>query len=433
MDTYHDDMRDIDRAFLGAVPSQHSVGRGYVVLVSLSDFTSGRGFYISQALRKLQFRVSIVTNLPLYGRGSAVETSDFGIAQSQFKIPFAQTLYKSIAGRMWVYVAFSVIAFFRMMKFKTRILYCRPPHPFSDMACLLYKLFHPDVKIISDTTDLWPDSLMYFRANRFMKAILVKLGFGVNSIVYNRVDAIVTHNSELKKILQSRFSKPVFIVPGAIDTERFRMVGKEEAAPLLEPELRQKLANKFVVMHAGTLGPFQQPDLMIDLAERLDDRFCIVILGAGLLETDMRRRAHELCLTNIMFLGTQPHENMPAFYAAADAFLFTSSPPRSTRVPSSFLKIVLPKKFIEYSASGRPIICVCDPCIASELCDSYNAGFVIHPDDLDGVLSKILLLKTDSEMSESLGKNARRMAEEIFSIQAAARELDEVFDSLESK
>lgn len=321
-----------------------------------------------------------------------------------------------------VYAAFSLIASIRMMRYKADILYSRPPHPFSDVACLLYRLFHPDVKIISDTTDLWPDALEYTHMNRFMKTFMMGLGSAVNYIVYDRVDTIVTHNSELKKILLSRFSKPTFTLPGAIDLEEFKAMGKDEAMGLIQPDLKSRLAGKFVIVYAGMLGSFQQPGLMIDLANQLDDSYRLLIVGTGPLESELRRRANASHLTNVVFLGIQPHEMMPALYGVADVFLLTYAPTR-------FLKIGLPKKFIEYSASGRPIICVCLPCAASDLCVSAKAGFVIDPDDLGGIANKVSLLKANREVRESMGKNARHLAENTFSIGAAAKTLAEVVDS----
>jgi colanic acid biosynthesis glycosyl transferase WcaI len=410
-----------DRAS-GVASSTTRAMRKHVVLIQLSDFGMGRGLYLSQALGT-RFDVSAVTNRAVYGHGEDVRfEEESNVRLVQFDIPFAQALYRSVAGRLLVYGMFCFIAFTRAIKLKGQVLYSRGPHPFTEVVCVLYRVFNRDVKIISDTTDLWPDSLEYTPMNGVLKSVLIRLGTAVNRFVYRRVDAIVTHVEGEGRVLMSRYSKPTFVVPGAVDLNQFGAIGKEDALGKLDPSLKLRLDGKFVVMHAGLLGPFQQPSQIVDLAKKLDDTFCVLVVGTGPSEVEMRRRATDLGLSNIVFMGAQPSSAMPRLYGVADAFLLTYA-------PISMLRLGLPKKFIEYSASGRPIICVCLPCAASQLCLSAKAGFIVNPGDVEDLASKVFLLKADGKLRESMGRGARRLAEETFSVDAAARTLARIVDS----
>ena len=76
----------------------------------------------------------------------------------------------------------------------------------------------------------------------------------------------------------------------------------------------------------------------------------------------------------------------------------------------------LPKSLIEADAIGRPIITSNSVGCKETLVDGYN-GFLIQPKDVDALTEKLDLLLSDKELRVNMGKNARKYAEDYFSIE----------------
>lgn len=76
----------------------------------------------------------------------------------------------------------------------------------------------------------------------------------------------------------------------------------------------------------------------------------------------------------------------------------------------------LPKSLIEADAIGRPIITSNSVGCKETLVDGYN-GFLIQPKDVDALTEKLDVLLSDKELRVKMGKNARKYAENYFSIE----------------
>lgn len=75
----------------------------------------------------------------------------------------------------------------------------------------------------------------------------------------------------------------------------------------------------------------------------------------------------------------------------------------------------LPKSLIEADAIGRPIITSNSVGCKETVIDGYN-GFLIQPKDVDALTEKLDLLISNKELCTQMGANARKYAEEYFSI-----------------
>lgn len=76
----------------------------------------------------------------------------------------------------------------------------------------------------------------------------------------------------------------------------------------------------------------------------------------------------------------------------------------------------LPKSLIEANAVGRPIITSNSVGCKETVIDGYN-GFLIQPRDVDALTEKLDVLLSDKELRVKMGKNARKYAEDYFSIE----------------
>ncbi|MEJ2709472.1 MAG: glycosyltransferase, partial [Anaerolineales bacterium] len=100
--------------------------------------------------------------------------------------------------------------------------------------------------------------------------------------------------------------------------------------------------------------------------------------------------------------GYLHHREAIAHLMAADALILIVGPG-----PGS--EIVLPGKIFEYLASGKPILGLVPPGVSADLIREANAGFVVDPQDVQGIAAQIrnmyerwqldrLSVHTDSEV-----------------------------------
>ena len=101
-------------------------------------------------------------------------------------------------------------------------------------------------------------------------------------------------------------------------------------------------------MFAGNIGPVQSVETVLRAAEILkQEPVKFHIVGGG---TDLERlKGIAKNLDNVFFYGRRPLEEMPKFYAMADAMLVTL-------IADPVLSLTLPGKVQTYMAAGKPII-----------------------------------------------------------------------------
>lgn len=92
----------------------------------------------------------------------------------------------------------------------------------------------------------------------------------------------------------------------------------------------------------------------------------------------------------------------------------------------------LPKSLIEANAIGRPIITSNSVGCKETVIDGYN-GFLIQPKDVDALTEKLDLLLSDKELRVKMGKNARKYAEDYFSIEVVKERHLAIYSELVSK
>lgn len=89
----------------------------------------------------------------------------------------------------------------------------------------------------------------------------------------------------------------------------------------------------------------------------------------------------------------------------------------------------LPKSLIEADAVGRPIITSNSVGCKETLVDGYN-GFLIQPKDVDALTEKLDILLSDKELRVKMGKNARKYAEDYFSIEVVKERHLAIYEEL---
>jgi 1,2-diacylglycerol 3-alpha-glucosyltransferase len=229
----------------------------------------------------------------------------------------------------------------------------------------------------------------------------------------DRADAVIAPSAVVREQLGARgVAAPVAVVPTGVDLRRFRP-GERDAA-------RRALglpADVPLVLYVGRLDREKSVDRVLLAFERVAGTLGhahLWLVGQGKEAETLRRMAARLTAGHrVHFAGVRPHASLPAWYHAADLFLFASETETQGLV------------LAEAAACGLPAVAVAAPG-----CDE-----VVH-DGLSGILAKgdpealaeaAIGLLLDAEQRAVMGVRARQVAERDFDLELQITRTLEVY------
>ncbi len=210
--------------------------------------------------------------------------------------------------------------------------------------------------------DLWPASL---NAGGITGGVIYRWFHREAGKVYRHVHKILISSKSFAQYLQKQF--------GVTNTAYLPQYAEDAFSP---DECRKTPDEYIDLMFAGNIGTAQSVDTIIRAAARCKDienlRWHIV--GDGIELDRCKALAEELDVA-VTFYGRRPIEQMPQYYAMADAMLVTMQ-------KDSVIGLTLPGKIQSYLAAGKFIIGV-DHGETAEVIRSNQCGLCCDIDDPD--------------------------------------------------
>lgn len=181
------------------------------------------------------------------------------------------------------------------------------------------------------------------------------------------------------------------------------------------------LSPGFRVMFAGNIGVAQDFPAILDAAERLKGYPDIhwIVLGdgrmGGWVREEVVRRGIE---ATVHLLGSYPPEQMPQFFAHADAMLVSLK-------PDPVFSLTVPAKLQAYMACGRPIIAMLDG-EGARIVEAAGAGVTCPAGDGHALAEAVLKMVQLAPQTRAMMSTQAR----IYSIANFGRE--QIFRRLEA-
>ena len=262
--------------------------------------------------------------------------------------------------------------------------------------------------------DLWPESLS---ATGFVtNPVLLGMVAQMVRLIYRACDGVlVTSRAFIPRVQKSGVSaERIYYFPQYAEAEY-----QPQAADLSWAQ-GQGLPEGFKVMFAGNMGTAQDLFTVLDAAERtLAQGIQWVFLGDGSVRADLEAQVAKRHLTNVHFLGSRPSNEMPQFFAHADALLVSLT-------ANELFSLTVPAKVQSYLACGRPILASLDG-EGAEIVREAGAGLVVPPQNADALASAALQLKEmDMQSREMLGQRGRHYCEQHFERETRLTELEKI-------
>jgi len=244
--------------------------------------------------------------------------------------------------------------------------------------------------------DIFPDAIINSKLID-KTSVIAKIWNAANKVIFYKARRIITISDGMKHILQQYHTNiKIDVIPIWANTKLFTKVTKDENFFLLE----QGLTDKFVILYSGNLGYSHDVEVIVELAEMLQDvDVFFLIIGSGGKYSNISNQINLRGLTNCRILPLQPSNILPYSFSAADIAIVTLSKNASN--------LSVPSKTYNYLSVGAPLLCIAEQdSELGKLVSKYSIGMCFSKDQTVLMSQYILKVKSDILYKDTLAKNA---------------------------
>ena len=207
------------------------------------------------------------------------------------------------------------------------VILLEAPHPEFIPIVNQVKSLNPQTKVIYDCIDNWDSSLGWIWYKKEIEDEVISL-----------VDFITVSAETLRERMQSLTSKPIYLIPNAVNTRVF----KKDGCYITPKDLP---TDKPIAIYVGAMwGEWFDWDLLYEMAKEFNINF--VLIGNCPQERLSELKKDE----NIYYLGLKPQFELPAYLSQAKIALIPF------KYDDKIIKYTNPLKVYEYLAMGLPVV-----------------------------------------------------------------------------
>ncbi len=258
-----------------------------------------------------------------------------------------------------------------------------------------------------------------------MNAVVGGYYHGLERRLLQRSEAIVPIADDMLSILSESwevFERQCMVVRNWSPLDRLAPGAKDNAW-----SRAHGLAGRKVALYTGSLGPMENPLLLVELAEKLRGRSdaLVLVVSSGAGAEAIAREANARGLANLRVLPFQPYEHYGDVLASADVLL--------AMVNSDAGVLYVPSKASSYLCAGRAIV-IAAPWqnLAAGMIKESQGGRVVGADNATEMADAVAALLTDDGLRTETAARARRYAERMFEISRIADRFERLFERLRS-
>lgn len=304
---------------------------------------------------------------------------------------------------------------YRRLKSRADVSFVSMPSPLLQAFAGVFLRWRTGTPCIYWVQDIWPESATYTLGMR--NRLVVGLLNAICGWLYRRADIVMVQSAAFHDMI-ARFGVP---------SERIRVLPNTAPAyyrPLTSAEAPDYAAmipqDGFRLMFAGNIGESQDFDTLVAAAALLRERRDLhwVIVGSGRDGERVRRLVAENSLEDrFHFLGRHPEEEMPKFFAHADAMLVSLKD-----IP--IFSLTVPYKTQCYMACGKPIMASLNG-EGARIVRESGAGIAVPASQPQALAAAIAeMMDSGPAKQQSYAANSRRYFEANYSA-------DKVYGTLE--
>lgn len=245
-----------------------------------------------------------------------------------------------------------------------------------------------------DVRDLWPDIVLDMNVMKKSNPIYKVLKI-LENFMYRTSDFVVYNSPGFEEYLNSKKNiKKKELITNGLDNyilDSFRNK---------KPKIISK--RKYKILYAGNIGIAQNLKILIKLAEKLESKVEITLIGHGSQEKEIKKEIKEKKLENIKIKKAVPREQLFEEYEGADIlFLHLKN--------IEMFKKTIPSKIFEYLATRKPIIYGLEGVGKRILMEEFNVKYCFKQDDLESLSNVFVKLVNDIENNKYITPDLKKL------------------------
>jgi len=177
--------------------------------------------------------------------------------------------------------------------------------------------------------------------------------------------------------------------------------------------IEKGIKDKFIVQYSGNIGIWNEVRTMGQAVKRNTDDVFFIFVGDGIRKQELVREFELENQRNVLIMPFQDRSNFNNVLNASHVHLVT--------LKEGLQGMAVPCKIYGILASGRPVIAlVPDNSEIAYIVKEENCGIVVRPDDTEGLIKAIILLKNNETLRIQMGINGRMAFEKKYTTKIAA-------------
>ena len=269
--------------------------------------------------------------------------------------------------------------------------YFRVHSHFIGPDAIIFKIFHPKVKVIS-----------HYHLDH--EGLLVNL---INYLLFKYSDLIIADSYFLKRRLDLKFpnaKKKIVVIHTGVDHKMLKPTRINKK--LIE---KYKLQNKIVITFLGRFIKRKNPIFLINILSKLPKNTVLLLIGDGPEKEKIINQAKNLnVLDRVIMPGILFGQKKLEYYSISDIFVFPSK-------NEGFVLAVL-----EAMSVGIPLVLPKSGAFVEAVKDSVN-GFLVKPDSSSDWAEKLNKLIKSPKKRKEMGQASRKRVLQEFTWDIVAR------------
>jgi len=277
------------------------------------------------------------------------------------------------------------------------------------------------IPLIYEVHSFWAAEADMAGDSRRLYVLIYKM---IENLVFKQAESVIAISEKMKEALSKENNvlpeKLELIYPG-VDFDDF------DERKTKNIEIRNVNKKDLIVMYAGNFWPWQGVDLLLESVPYVLKRVNnvkFILIGGKKKEIKNKKKKVKGYSDNVIFLERVPHGLMLSYLRIADVLVI----PR----PNVKVNWVVSRKFVEYMASGKPIVAT-DVGDHKSLLSNNNCGIVTECNPKSFAEGLVRILTANDEERKKMGYNAKKTAKEIFNISKLIHQYIQIYRRVLSK
>ena len=188
--------------------------------------------------------------------------------------------------------------------------------------------------------------------------------------------------------------------------------------------LKKGIREKFVVQYSGNIGIWNEVRTMGKAVKLNTDNIFYIFVGEGIRKEELLNEFELEKQQNVLLIPFQESSNFNNVLNASHVHLVT--------LKKGLQGMAVPCKIYGILAAARPVIAlVPDNSEIAYVVKEENCGIVVNPNDTEGLIKAIKLLKNNNILRRQMGLNGRMAFEKKYTTRIAADRYKELLDNLD--